>query len=39
MTNQLMTLVFGAIPPLAVVFALPFLLPSVPAEKKVPIDG
>merc|ERR1719264_9136 len=31
---QLMTLVFGAIPPLAVVFALPFLLPSVPAEKK-----
>jgi len=30
---QLMTLVFGAIPPLAVVFALPFLLPSVPAEK------
>ena len=35
--HQLMTLVFGAIPPLAVVFALPFLLPSVPAEK-VPID-
>ena len=28
-----MTLVFGAIPPIAIVFALPFLLPSVPAEK------
>ena len=32
-----MTLVFGAIPPLAVVFAFPLLLPSVPAEK-VAID-
>jgi len=30
---QIMTLVFGAIPPLAVVFAFPLLLPSVPAEK------
>ena len=30
-----MTLVFGAIPPVAMVLALPILLPSVPAEKVV----
>ena len=33
--HQIMTLVFGAIPPLAVVFAFPLLLPSVPAEKVI----
>ena len=32
---QAMTLVFGALPPVAIVLALPLLLPSVPNQKGV----
>ena len=33
-----MTLVFGALPPVAIVLALPLLLPSVPNQKGVLAD-
>ena len=35
---QAMTLVFGALPPVAIVLALPLLLPSVPNQKGVLAD-